>query len=416
MLIGSGYYNRCLSEDEVRHICAEVFEHLLKQGQKILFIIPDHTRSAPIDMMFKVVYELLSSKMDHLDFLIALGTHPPMSQTMICERVGITQKSQLEKYPKARFFNHHWNDPEQLMHIGTLGSSELSEISNGLMSDSVEVTINRMVMDYDQLIIIGPTFPHEVVGFSGGCKYLFPGISGAEIINMFHWLGALITNLEIIGKADTPVRQVIDRSAQFLQIPVHCISLVVTGDHLAGLYAGSWNEAWRKAAQLSEKLHIIYKEHSFRRVLSCAPDMYDDLWTGGKCMYKLEPVVADGGELIIYAPHISEVSVTHGEIIKKIGYHVRDYFTNQWKRFHDFPGGVLAHSTHVKGVGTYRNGIEKSRIRVTLATSIPENVCNQINLGYLDPASIHPEDWMNREADRILYIKKAGEMLYRLKQ
>ncbi|MBN2102555.1 DUF2088 domain-containing protein [bacterium] len=416
MFIGKGYSDRFLSEEEVRNICSEMFEALLENGQRLLFIIPDHTRTAPVDMMFRVIYELLSPKMNHLDFLVALGTHPPMSDDMINRRMGITQEARKINYPKARFFNHHWDDPEQLIHIGTLQASDVSEISGGLLNNSVNVTINRMVMDYDQIIIIGPTFPHEVVGFSGGNKYLFPGISGAEIIDMFHWLGALITSMEIIGRADTPVRQVVDRSAEFMHIPVHCISLVVKGNQLAGLYAGSSKDAWRKAAYLSEKLHIVEKEHPFKSVLSCAPEMYDDLWTGAKCMYKLEPVVADGGEVIIYAPHITEVSVTHGDKIKQIGYHVRDYFLNQWSMFKNFPGGVLAHSTHVKGIGTYRNGIEAPRIQVTLATSISREVCELIDLGYRDPDSIDPAQWMNRETEGYLYVQKAGEMLYRLKR
>jgi nickel-dependent lactate racemase len=142
--------------------------------------------------------------------------------------------------------------------------------------------------------------------------------------------------------------------------------------------------------------------------------MYDELWVAGKCMYKLEPVVADGGELIIYAPHMREISVTHGHNIEKIGYHVRDYFTKQWDRFRDFPWGVLAHSTHVRGTGTFENGIERPRVQVTVASQIPREVCERINLGYRDPASIDIESFANREHEGILLVRKAGEHLYRL--
>ncbi len=144
--------------------------------------------------------------------------------------------------------------------------------------------------------------------------------------------------------------------------------------------------------------------------------MYDEIWTGGKCMYKLEPVVADGGELIIYAPHISEVSITHGKLIEEIGYHCRDYFLKQWDKFKDKPWGILAHSTHVRGIGTFENGVENCRVRVTLATQIPREKCEQINLGWRDPASIRVEDFANREDEGILYVPKAGEMLYQLKE
>ena len=91
----------------------------------------------------------------------------------------------------------------------------------------------------------------------------------------------------------------------------------------------------------------------------------------------MEPVIADGGEVIIYAPHIHEFSVVHGKVIREIGYHVRDYFVKQWDRFKDYPWGVLAHSTHLRGIGTFENGIEHPRIQVTLATGISAEECRQ---------------------------------------
>ena len=148
------------------------------------------------------------------------------------------------------------------------------------------------------------------------------------------------------------------------------------------------------------------------------PEMYDDLWTAAKGMYKMEPVVADGGEVIIYAPHINEVSFTHGKLIDQVGYHCRDYFLKQWERFRDYPWGVLAHSTHLSGLGSYdpATGIETPRIHVRLATGIPEERCRRINLGYLNPDDLHPKVWQGRESEGILVIPRAGEMLYRVKE
>jgi len=415
MVTGKGSETELLTESQVYELCAEGFAQRNLTGKRILAIIPDHSRTAPIDVMFRVVYKLLADRAAALDFLVALGTHPPMSDDHINERVGITQDERTTRYPKARFFNHHWKNPDQLRHVGTIPAEEVGRISGGLMCEPVRVTINKMVFDYDVLLIIGPTFPHEVVGFSGGNKYLFPGIAGQEIIDMFHWLGALITNPVIIGTKETPVRQVVDRAATFLPMERLCLSLVVKGTGLAGLFFGAPEEAFSAAADLSDKLHITYLDRPFKRVLSCAPRMYDDLWTGGKCMYKLEPVVADGGELIIYAPHVTEVSITHGAIIRQIGYHVRDYFIKQMDKFPGIPGGVMAHSTHVKGIGSFEDGVEFPRVNVVLATQIPASICREINLGYCDPSSIKVDDWKNREAEGIFYVPKAGEMLYRLK-
>jgi hypothetical protein len=143
--------------------------------------------------------------------------------------------------------------------------------------------------------------------------------------------------------------------------------------------------------------------------------MYDELWTGGKAMYKLEPAVADGGELIIYAPHLETVSHVHGKYLYQFGYHVADYFLKQWERFKDYPLGVIAHSTHVKGVGAFADGVERPRIQVTLASRISAEDCRQLNLGYLDYRTIDPGAWAGREDEGLLLVPKAGEILYRVK-
>jgi nickel-dependent lactate racemase len=272
-----------------------------------------------------------------------------------------------------------------------------------------------MIYNYDQLIICGPTFPHEVVGFSGGNKYFFPGISGPEIINYTHWLGAVITSYEVIGQASTPVRKIIDKAASFIDRPKLCFSMVIKGHDLAGLYIGEPEPAYEAAAELSSKLHIKWLERPVKKVLSVMPEMYDDIWTAAKGLYKMEPAVEDGGEVIVYAPHISEISYTHGRILDEIGYHVRDYFLKQWEKFRDYPGGVLAHSTHLRGLGEYDaiRKIEKPRIKVTLATKIPESRCRRVALGYENPESIDPESWADGKED-CLVVPKAGEILYRL--
>jgi lactate racemase len=102
-------------------------------------------------------------------------------------------------------------------------------------------------------------------------------------------------------------------------------------------------------------------------------------------------------------------------LIDEIGYHVRDYFVRQWDRFAHVPGGILAHSTHVKGAGTYdsASGVETPRIRVTLATGIPEERCRRVNLGYADYRTIDPEEWASRQEEGILLVPHAGETLYR---
>ena len=386
------------------------------RDQSVLLIVPDGTRTAPVGTMFKALHACIGGVAKTFDVLIALGTHQPMNEAAICKRLEISENDRREYFGAVGFYNHEWDNPAQLKRIGTLSAEEVSNLTEGLFSMDVAVEINRKVFEYDKIIIVGPVFPHEVVGFSGGNKYLFPGVGGPEILNFFHWLGAVVTNPMIIGNKWTPVRKVVDRAGGMVDADKLCFCMVVDPQkNLAGLFAGTPEEAWDEASDLSRKLHITYKEKPFHTIVSCAPPMYDELWTGGKAMYKLEPVLADGGELIIYAPHITEVCVSHGKTIMEVGYHCRDYFLKQWDKFKHYPWGVLAHSTHVYGLGTYENGVETPRAQVTLATGIPENICRKINLGYRDPKTIRPDDYANREPEGILLVPKAGEMLYHLK-
>lgn len=385
------------------------------RGRRFLLIVPDHTRTAPVDLVFREIHRQLASRVDALDVLVALGTHPPMTEEAIAQRLGLSVTEWKRDYPTVRFFNHEWDNPAALQTIGVLGPQVIRELSAGRFEFEVPVTINRRIFEYDHLIIIGPVFPHEVAGFSGGNKYFFPGISGPEVLHFFHWLGAVVTNLETIGRKWTAVREVIHRAAALIPQQKTCFALVVSGNGAAGLYAGSPEQAWEAAADLSAKLHIVWHDRTYQTILSCAAPIYDELWTGAKAMYKLEPVLAEGGELIIYAPHISEVSVTHGHFIREVGYHCRDYFLGQWPSFKHLPWGTLAHCTHVYGSGTFIDGVEIPRARVTLATGIPESVCRQINLGYRDWRSIHLPEYAGRESEGILAVARAGETLHRLR-
>ncbi|MBI2518578.1 MAG: DUF2088 domain-containing protein [Opitutae bacterium] len=410
---------QAVSADQVRALIADACSADAYRGKRVLLIIPDGTRTAPVGLMFQSLHAHLRDSVRKFDVMIALGTHPPMPDDAINARVGITAAERASTYRDVEFINHQWNNPAALRDLGAIPADEIKRLSGGLFAMDVPVHINRRLFDYDLIMIVGPVFPHEVVGFSGGNKYLFPGVAGPGILNFFHWLGAVVTNPMIIGNKWTPVRNVVDRAGAMVTVPKFCFCMVVEGHgQLAGLFAGTPEQAWDSASDLSRDRHIDYVDRPFHTVLSCAPPMYDELWVAGKCMYKLEPVVADGGELIIYAPHLHEVSVTHDEHIRKIGYHCRDYFLKQWDKFKDEPWGTLAHSTHVHGIGTYdaRTRIETPRVRVTLATGLSESQCKEINLGYRDWRTIDVESYAHRESEGVFLVRKAGERLYHLRQ
>jgi nickel-dependent lactate racemase len=415
-IIGTGQPGRELGEKEIYDIVAQAAEAMDAGGKRVLVIVPDHTRTCPLPTVARALHKNLARAAEKLDFMIALGTHPALPEPAIDKLFGVETGQRAEVFPGSTFYNHEWKNPDMLTTIGRFQAEDIAaylDEPNRLFARDIDVTINRRILDYDLLLIAGPVFPHEVVGYSGGAKYFFPGICGEELLNFFHWLGALITIPKMIGVKDTPVRRLLHAAMAMIPVEHRALCMVVKGHNLAGLYYGDVPVSWSAAVDLADQTHITYCEKPYQSILSQAPEMYDELWVGAKCMYKMECVVADGGELIIYAPHIHEIAEAHGEVIRAIGYHCLPYFTKQWQRFKDYPWGVLAHSTHVRGIGEFDGAIEKPRIQVTLATGIPEDVCRQINLGYRDPASIDPADWQGRD-DR-LHVPKAGEMLYRLK-
>jgi nickel-dependent lactate racemase len=388
-------------------------------GLRVLVLIPDHTRSLPLPFLFGTLVDALQGARQ-LDFMVALGTHPTLSEESLNRLVGITASERRTRYVKIGFFNHTWDDPAALVNIGAMERDEIKQIAGAHWHESlppeIPIWINKAALEYDHILILGPTFPHEVVGFSGGAKYLFPGISGAEMINATHWLGALAGVVGTIGIKDTPVRAMIHAASARLPTPITLVALTVEGQDLSGIFIGDSISAWNAAADLSARRHIRWCDKSFQRILSCPPPMYDDLWTAGKAMYKLEPVVARGGEVVIYAPHLETVSHVHGKYIYETGYHILPYFFQNWERFRHIPLGVLAHCTHVRGSGVMESGYEKPNVRVTLASRISPADCARLNLGYLDPDGIDLSEWQNREKEGILYVPKAGEILYRLKR
>ena len=405
-----------VSPEETASLIAEACPVADFRAQKVLVIVPDATRTAPVDLVFRALHDQLAGSVARLDVMVALGTHQPMSEADICRRLGMTAEERRSVFRDVRFYNHEWDNPAALRQIGVISESQSVELTEGRFSLEIPVEINRRLYDYDRLMILGPVFPHEVVGFSGGNKYLFPGVSGPQLLHFFHWLAAVITNPKIIGHRRTAVRRVIDFAAGLVELPKQCCCMVVRRGGLGGLFVGPSESAWDGASSLSRQWHITRKPKPFQTILSCAPPMYQELWVGGKCMYKLEPVLADGGELIVYAPHLAEVSATHGERIRALGYHCRDYFVKQWDRFRDEPWGILAHLTQVYGLGSFENGVERPRAQVTLATGLDEAMCRKLNLGYRDSGTIDPARFADREDEGVLLVPRAGEQLFQLEE
>lgn len=408
--------NESLSDVTVQEMLHQALEGRLTNNS-VLVLIPDLTRTIPLPQLFRYLVDVLRD-CKQLTFMVALGTHPPLSEAQLQKLLGITAEERATYFSAIQIVNHQWDAAGALTTIGSIPEEQVRAIAgenwHNSLSGDIAIQINRAVLEYDHILILGPTFPHEVVGFSGGAKYLFPGISGPEMINKTHWLGALAGVVSTIGIKETPVRAMIHAATESVPTPITLIALVVADEGLRGIFIGDHLSAWSAAADLSAQSHIIWVDKPFQRILSWAPPMYDELWTAAKAMYKMEPVLAEGGELILYAPHLSRVSYVHGRYMEEIGYHCLPYFLNQWDRFKDVPLGVLAHSTHLRGAGRFEEGCEYPHAAVTLASQLSPEMCIQLALGYLDPHSIDLTEWRNREDESILFVPKAGEMLYRV--
>jgi lactate racemase len=424
-----GGADRILTDGEVAGFVAEQLAGIDADGRSVCVLVPDGTRSCPLPLLVGAVHRALYGRVSRLTVLIALGTHAAMSEDALAVHLGYAGRDLHDVYPGTTVRNHEWWKPETFAHLGTIASARLEELSEGRLSGDVEVLLNRAVVDHDIALVVGPVLPHEVVGMSGGNKYFFPGVAGQKIIDVSHWLGALITSAEIIGTTGlTPVRALINDGAALIPAASYAFCVVTAessgeggeqadSDRSTALHSVSFGDcvsSWASAAEISAATHVTYLDAPVRRVLSLVPAMYDEIWTGAKGFYKVEPVVADGGEVILYAPHIREIATSHPQI-HEIGYHCRDYFVQQWDAFRHIHWGVLAHSTHLRGAGTYdaATGEERLRVDVTLATGIPEAVCRAVNLGYRDPATI---DVARFAADPdTLVVPRAGEVLFRLR-
>ncbi|GAA3951333.1 lactate racemase domain-containing protein [Actinoplanes auranticolor] len=405
-----------LTDGQVRAFVREQLAAVDLDGRSVCILVPDGTRTCPLPLLLGAVHEALSGRVSRMTTLIALGTHQPMSAAAIARHLGFTEGALEATYPGMTVLNHEWWLPESFADLGTIPAARLTELSEGRLSMDVPVLLNKAVVEHDVALVVGPVLPHEVVGISGGNKYFFPGVAGQEIIDVSHWIGALITSAEIIGTtAITPVRALINEGAAL--VPAEKLSFCVVGEagslDLHSISFGDTVSAWADAAEVCAATHVHYLDEPVHRVISLVPQMYDDIWTGAKGFYKLEPAVADGGEVILYAPHITTISTSHPEI-NEIGYHCRDYFVKQWDRFKHIHWGTLAHSTHLRGAGTYdpETGEERLRVRVTLATRIPPEVCHAANLGYLDPDSL---DIPAEIAAGTFVVPDAGEVLFRLR-
>ncbi len=412
----------------------EQLEKIVKESLKdfsaikrVLLIHPDYTRIDFTNKIVPLIYQELKNKgTKQIDFLNASGTHRAMTTEEIRSKLGLSDKINF-----AHFYNHEYNNPEQLVTVGEISSSFVEEKTNGELSQSIPVVVNKLITeDYDLIIALSGTLPHEAAGYAGGLKVFFPGISGPEVIDLLHWAAVLIGIPQIIGTVDNPAREVINQGSSYIfeQIKAPTISFNMVFEEKEhqvipkGLYVdvglNGFIEAYKQAAKASSQLHVIYLDEPLKVAVQVIDKSYDEIWTAGKGSYKLQSpgVMASGGEIIIYAPHIN---CFHSRpemdfALRQIGYHCKDYVKKYLESNPEFSKNIAAHVINVRGAGSFdvNSGKEEFNFKVTLATGISQEVCESVGLGYRNPDSIRKENFIG---PRRLWIENGGKYLYKIK-
>ncbi|HEV2378843.1 MAG TPA: lactate racemase domain-containing protein [Terriglobia bacterium] len=417
-VIGAGAPDRDFSPAELRGIVENALTGIAP-GARVLAIVPDKTRDDNTDLLFPFAAEALAGrKVSQFDALVAQGTHAPMTEEEKRVKLGVRDPAAAPGL--GSIFDHRWADPEQLVPIGELARDRVREMTGSLIDQAVRLTVNRLLAPggYDTVLIFGATVPHEVAGFAGGAKYFFPGVAGPELTHLTHWLGALLNIENVIGRIETPSRRLIEAAAEFIPARVISLNSVVSRGrdhrlHTRALFAGDVREAFRRAAMVSQQVHIKYTGRKFQRVVALLDEVYDELWVGGKASYKLGPIMEGGGELIIYAPHLRSVSAVHGSLIERYGYAPVEIVRQLVAQSPDLQANlcVAAHLAHVSFASRRdQYGQLVPRYQITLASGIDEETCRRINLGYMDPLSFRRQDY---ESDPdTLVVEQAGRDLY----
>lgn len=416
--VGRGAPELDLTDAELREIVGQALA-CIKPGARVLAIIPDKTRDDNTDVLFPAACETLASRgAEQFDALVAQGTHMPMTDAEKRSKVGFNEGAPLPLL--GRIFDHQWNRPEELIDLGELSAERVRELTGGLIDGAVKVNLNRLLApgNYDTVLVFGATVPHEVAGFAGGAKYFFPGVAGPDLTHATHWLGALASIERVIGRVETPTRRMIEAAAEFVPASIISLNTVVTRTddnrlRTHALFAGDIRQALRQAAEVSRGVHIKYTGRKYKRVVALLDEHYDELWVGGKASYKLGGIIDEGGELIIYAPHLNAISETHGLLIEKYGYAPIDRVREMVALSSELQTNlaVAAHLAHVSYAGSRdETGRVVPRYQITMASALDEATCRRVNLGFMDYRQFRREDY-EQDPDTLV-VERAGRDLY----
>lgn len=420
-------YIQNLNGIEKKDLRAFIIKNLkrLPDTKKVLILFPDYTRIDFTDLIAPLILE--KYKDSKVDFLNAGGTHRPMTDAEFRDKLGVDLDSK-----GLGFLNHNFSSPKDLVTIGNIPEKLISEKTERQLNTDIDVTINKLIFsDYEAIIALSGTVPHEAAGYSGGLKIFFPGISGSGVIDLFHWAAVLVGIPSIIGTVDNNARDIINAACKVIfdkiKAPVYSFNMVSTTEEEKiipiGLYIDSeykgFLSAYEAASIASSRVHVKYIESPLSQVVQVIPENYDEVWLAGKGSYKLQRpgVMQEGGEIIIFAPHIKCFHTNPGieADLYSLGYHCRNRICSLIEGGATLSKNAAAHLINVCGPGVFDPSTRKEELhfKVTLATSIPEEECRKIGLGYRDPSTIRKDNFTGPGK---LWIKEGAKYLYDIKR
>lgn len=316
--------DRVISHDDLRAMVKETLDPRMGTLNRVLILPPDHTRlNSQAGPITAIAYELLVKAGVQVDVMPTLGTHNAMTEKQLRMMFG-------EAIPLEAFKVHDWRNG--IVRKGQLPGEFLSELSGGKVSYSIDIEVSTRLYDnYDLILSIGQVVPHEVVGMANYTKNIVVGAGGVDIINKSHFLGAVCNMETLLGRTDTPVRQLFNTAAErFLSdLPILYILTVVEQDYdtgemnLRGYYAGEEEAVYQEACKLAREVNVTLLDREPKKVVVYLdPHEFQSTWLGNKAVYRTRMAIADHGELIILAPALNEFGEDPqiDKLIRKYGY------------------------------------------------------------------------------------------------
>ncbi len=388
-------------------------------GQRLLLVIPDPASALPLPAIFEPLFETLRPLVAALDVLAAVGDQPPLSDQQFCRWLGIHEQERMRLFFQTRFFNHDWDRSESLSTWGELSPAEVGSLTGGQLAAAIPIRMNSLLQQYDIVLTIDAVCPQGSGGFTGIQQTMLAGLGGPELISALEWLSMPFRrdSRDADSASDDSVRQLLSAGARWIPPVVWSLACVPHPDsrsEIGSLHFGEPLTTWQAASADAANWHIHTIPAAFERVIALIPERQADLWTAAAFIPLLESLVADGGTLMLVAPHISQLSISHRALFDAISL-----------PGHPQPGFIagtpqLTWQALVRHFLRQRLGIveragnlqESPRYRLVLATGLPAKVLQKLEVSGENPDDVLAAIASDAQTSPSQIVVQAGEDRY----